>query len=296
MQLIGRIPIVGFIDIPNVTEDSICDINYEIKNIVIRPNPPEEHSIYIEFEIDASCMAFERKQISLIQDLYCPQMNLEFTQKKIALAGEKIEKNINFTVTKEEKIPELVDSNILDIETKANLSNIQTTKSKITYTGEVDVNFIFMNSNTVNSKNVKIPFETFADNPFETEKINVETDISVENTDFNVRANGEVECKIELEIKTRATKNVTMNLIDDIEVVDDDDDDEEYNSLILYIAKQGDTLWKIAKRFNSTIDEIARMNGIEDRNKTDIGQKIYIPKFNYIRKERSQDAVPTINV
>src|SRR5699024_8148639 len=43
-----KIPVVGFIDIPNVTENNICDVNYEIKNLVIKPNSMEEHSIYIE--------------------------------------------------------------------------------------------------------------------------------------------------------------------------------------------------------------------------------------------------------
>ena len=32
------------------------------------------------------------------------------------------------------------------------------------------------------------------------------------------------------------------------------------------------------------------MNGIEDANKIIIGQKIYIPKFNYIKKEINESA------
>ena len=60
--------------------------------------------------------------------------------------------------------------------------------------------------------------------------------------------------------------------------------------MILYIAKPGDSLWKIAKKFNSTVDELARMNGIENENEIIIGQKIYIPKFNYIKKEKIENA------
>ena len=292
----GRIPIVGFIDIQNITEENICDINYEIKNMIIRPNSAEEHSIYIEFEIEVTCMAYEKKQISLIQDLYSPQMNLEFTLKKISSPSDRIEKNTEFTLNTTEKIPELDEGNIIDIETIANISNTQITNTKIMYTGEVGLNFIFVNSNVVNSKLVKIPFETSVENSLGADKIDVETDISVENTDFNVKANGEVDCKIDMEITTKTNKNVMMNLIDDIEVVEDDNEEnnQDYNSLILYIVKPGDTLWKIAKRFNSTVDEISRMNGIEEPEKISIGQKIYIPKFNYIRNERN--ASESINI
>ena len=79
---------------------------------------------------------------------------------------------------------------------------------------------------------------------------------------------------------------------DNIEFSNDSDTvkDEDYDSLILYIAKPGDSLWKIAKKFNSTVDELARMNGIENENEIIIGQKIYIPKFNYIKKENTENA------
>ena len=75
-----------------------------------------------------------------------------------------------------------------------------------------------------------------------------------------------------------------MNIIDNIKISDKNDTSNNYDSLILYIAQPGDSLWKIAKKFNSTIDDIVRMNGIEDANIIDIGQKIYIPKFNYIKE------------
>ena len=45
-------------------------------------------------------------------------------------------------------------------------------------------------------------------------------------------------------------------------------------------AKEGDTIWKIAKTFKSTVDEIARINGIENENKLNIGQQLFIPRYN----------------
>lgn len=40
-------------------------------------------------------------------------------------------------------------------------------------------------------------------------------------------------------------------------------------------------MWKIAKRFGSTIDDIVRANGIEDENKIDVGQKLFIPRYKH---------------
>ena len=47
----------------------------------------------------------------------------------------------------------------------------------------------------------------------------------------------------------------------------------------MYIVKKDDTLWKIAKEFGSTVDDIVRANGIEDENLIQPGQKLYIPKY-----------------
>ena len=85
----SKIPIVGFIDIPNVTEEDICDLQYEIRNMIIKPNAPEEHSIYIELEMGVMAIVYEEKQINLIQDLYSPCENLEFNKKKITTITNK---------------------------------------------------------------------------------------------------------------------------------------------------------------------------------------------------------------
>ena len=123
-----------------------------------------------------------------------------------------------------------------------------------------------------------------------TENINVETDINIKSSSFNVKPSGEVEAEITMEINTKTNRNTSMNIIDNIKLAEDEGKDEDYDSLILYITHSGDTLWKIAKRFNSTVDELKRINGIEDENKLDVGQKIYIPKFNYVRNEIKTDA------
>ena len=94
-----------------------------------------------------------------------------------------------------------------------------------------------------------------------------------------------------MQINTKISNNINLNIIDNLQINDKNNtDNEDYDSLILYIVKPGDTIWKIAKRFNSTVNDISRVNGIEDSNKIDVGQKLYIPKFNYIKKDVSRNA------
>lgn len=288
----GRIPAVGFIDMQNVSEENICEINNEIKNILIRPNPSEEHSIYVEIEIETACMAFEKREITLMQDLYSPSTNLSFTQKRITTATDKITKNKNFTVTSKTNISDLEDGNLLDVEITSVINKEQVLNSKVIYEGEMVLNFIFSKeSNSINNKISKIPFDFSIDNPTLEENVNIETRTSILNKKFEVRSNGDVECNIDIEVVTEFSQNISMNIIDNIEMQEDRVNSDDYDSLIIYIVQNGDSLWKIAKKFRSTVDDIARVNGIENRDKLNVGQKLYIPKFRYMNRKGNADGI-----
>ena len=47
----------------HIKEENICEMAYLIKNVMIKPNSIEEHSIYIELEVEISCIAYEEKEI-----------------------------------------------------------------------------------------------------------------------------------------------------------------------------------------------------------------------------------------
>lgn len=78
-----QIPIMGFIDIPNIAEENICDVHYGMRNLVVKPNDSEENSIYVEAEIEIDSNVYENREIDLIQDLYSPEQDLKIEQKRI---------------------------------------------------------------------------------------------------------------------------------------------------------------------------------------------------------------------
>lgn len=287
----GTIPAVGFIDIQNISDENICDVYYDIKNMLIRANSTDEHSIYVELEIEASCMAYEKKNITLIQDLYSPTASLEYTQKNIILSSDKSEYDNEFVIQEKIEIPNLEENNLIDVETKVNISDVGITSSKIIYHGELNLNFIYSFGNTINSRNIKIPFEVSTENRHHNSNVNVEYEICLKDIKYDIKSKGVIQIEGIIQVDTKIGNNINMNIIDKIQIEDrNNTENEDYDSLILYIVKPEDTLWKIAKSFNTTIDEIARMNGIEDISKIDVGQKIYIPKFNYIKREKNQNA------
>ena len=271
-----RIPIMGFVDIENISDESICDIDYQIKNLIIKPNNADMHSIYIEMEVEISCCAYETKNINLIEDLYSISSDLNFSQREItAMSGKKNLKEV-CDIREQINVPE-IDNNILySVQTTPNIVNVTVKNGKIIYEGEVRLELLYEMNNSVASRNIEIPFnfEMLSDEIDEACMIN--TEIDVRRDDFVVNS-GEINANLELEFNVSVSRNSKLSIINEISL--QETRDNNIYSMVIYFVKPGDTLWKIAKKFRSTISDIARVNGIEDENKIYVGQQLYIPKF-----------------
>lgn len=279
-----KIPVVGFIDIQDVTEENLCDINYEIRNIVIKPNSQEEHSIYVEIEIQAKCSVYEIKQINLIQDMYSPTENLNFETKQILTMTEKQSvKNIK-QIREKINLKDIENESLIDVDVEPNIINENKINTKILYEGEMNLRFIFVNQRMqIDIKETKIPFEYTVENLQNGESLNTNNCLEIKSKDFIIQDGGDINCNIDMETNTNMYRTANINMIDSIQ--EDGEREEQDYSIMMYIVKKGDTLWKIAKEFGSTIDGIARVNGIEDKNLIFPGQKLFIPKYTRITEK-----------
>lgn len=277
-NITAKIPVVGFIDIPNVTEENMCDVDYEIKNIVLKPNSAEEHSIYIELEISAAATVYEEKEINLIQDLYSPSENLTFNKKRITTITNK--KTIRETKQVREKvnIEGIENRSIIDVDVVPMIEKENQLNNKINYEGELELRFILSNSDLqVDNRVVKIPFNYTVEEQCGDDNINRNMEMEITNQDFIVQEGGVVNSNIDITMNLNSYRSANMNIIDEIQT-DGEREAEDY-SILMYIVKKDDTLWRIAKRFGSTVENIARINGIEDENKIYPDQKLFIPHY-----------------
>ena len=92
-----------------------------------------------------------------------------------------------------------------------------------------------------------------------------------------INQGGSLSINIDLKLKTTTYIETAIPAINNI--TEEEMDDMEDYSVIIYVVKPNDTLWKIAKRYGSTIDDIVRVNGIERPEKINVGEKIYIPQY-----------------
>lgn len=272
----SRLPLVGFVDMPNIKEENICETTYMIRNILIKPNSIEEHTIYIELEVEITCMTYEEKEIRAIQDMYCPGQKMDFNKTMVnTISDKQCRKNI-CNIREKVNVPELESGTIVDVEINPIINKENRLNGKNMYEGEVELNFIFSDNSAVgiNSKKVSVPFEQTIDGI--SENCRMDTNIEVNSQEF-LNQSGVVSANIDLNFETDSYRTASIPVINDI-TTEEMEELEDY-SVIIYVVKAGDTLWKIAKRFGSTVDDIVRVNGIERPDRLNVGEKIYIPRY-----------------
>jgi LysM repeat protein len=273
----NTIPIMGFVDMQNISDDNICDAKFEIKNILLKPNSVEEHSIYVEAEIEIMCNVYETKNIDIIQDLYSPTANLIYKPKMIrGITQSSCTKDV-YSVREKQNIPEIGNNKIYDVEVLPYINNQTINKDRIIYEGEVQIKFLFASQNNtgINVKSITIPFNYNMSCTGVNEESNINTQIQVLMQDFIVMSDESIDVKIDLEFAVNISNSQNINVIQEIDV--SENGANEKSSIIIYFVKRDDTLWKIAKRFKSTVSAIAKINDIEDENKINVGEQLFIP-------------------
>ena len=273
-----RIPIVGFIDIQDVNENNICDLNYEIKNMILKLNSIEEHSMYAEIEVEISAFAYEERRITFIKDLYSPAENLEYNKKQVTTMMSKKNMSGIMQIREKVEVEGLDNRNILDVEVNPMIENESKFSNKIMYEGSMELKFFLSSLDMqVDVRNVKIPFEYTMDGVEDGENANAMMDIEIMNQDFIIQEGNNVTANIDAKMDLQTYKTAKLDVMNEIQTTGERE--EEDYSILMYIVKKDDTLWNIAKEFGSTVDDIARANGIEDENMIQPGQKLFIPKY-----------------
>ena len=275
-NIVTRIPIMGFIDIENINDNNICDVNYSLKNLIIKPNNNDNHSVYVEAEIEIMCFAYENRNINLIEDLYGISSDLKFTQKEINTLADKINIKESCELREQISIPEIGNNQLYNVQTNPNILSVNIRNGKIIYEGELNLEFLYSSTNSMNSRTTQIPFNFEVNSDSISENCKVDTNIDVKRDDF-ILNEGNIDTNISLEFNISISRTERLNIINEITI--EDTRDNNLYSMVIYFVKPGDTLWKIAKNFKSTIEDIARVNNIEDTDKIYPGQQLYIPKF-----------------
>lgn len=261
------VPIMNFIDLEKITEEDNCNIDYKVRNMLVKPNSKEQKSISCQIDFEVCCEVYNKKSIEIVQDMYGINKNVTFNQKQIEVQTDREFTKEQVNISENILVEDI--RNLHDVSCMANITNKTPMGNLSNYEGEVCLDIYYEAGNNLSVKTAKIPFMI----KMEGNSDNVQINFTRKSFKLN---NEDVVCDIDMEIMPVNNNYKTINIIDNIQ--EEDCENENNYAMIVYFVKQGDTIWSIARNFKVTQNSIIQANNLQENERISVGEKLYIMK------------------
>lgn len=282
-----EIPFNGTIEALDCSENMIGDVDLAVQSQYIQVRPDfdgEERVLEIEVSIKAKLNVINTDEVEIIEDAYCINKELTLEKEKIKypdiICRNKNQSSVKETVLLEPDAPDIMQ--IYNVNGKAKIDDIKIIDDKVIVEGIITADILYVaksDESPLYSYQSIIPFKQTIETRGSRFDMNVDIDLTIEHISFNMLSTNEVEVRFILNFNTQVTGEKEVELIVDAMVEDFDKDKlENAASMTIYICQTGDNLWKVAKKYNTSTDEIANLNDLDTANKLLAGQKLLILK------------------
>lgn len=281
-----EIPFSEVIDCNGCTEDMIPDVDIRIqsKEMEIKPDSDgEERILEIEVVLELGIKGYLDEEIEILRDMYST------TKELIQIPGEaQYERLLVKNHSKNRVIDQVKvgrnEPKILQINNASGtikIDDIILIENGVEVNGIIEVQILYLTEEDripMNSLKCVIPFTQNIEAKGMNSESRYQVKPNIEQISVTMLDSEEIEIKATINLSIIVFEPIVELIIKDMRIEEIDLDKlQNMPSMIGYIVKAGDSLWKIAKKYYTTVDIIREMN---DMAKDEVmpGDKILILK------------------
>lgn len=270
------VPFSGMVELNELGNNCTYDIKYNVKDLNVRFNKEmDSKTLNIEYKIEANICVFQNEEVEYVEDFYSRDRNLKFENNEIEVSTQSniTKKEISISDTISDIIPE----NYKIVDYSIDTSNVSPTlvDNNIKVSGVAKLNLLIQNkeNNETESRTIELMVDQVFDIDEKWKNSNI--NITIDNTKLSVIQNGNtIDIKLTIYVTIEVEDGITINSIVNIE--DSSLDLNGISSINIYVVKKGDSVWKIAKKYKTSMENIIKINKLENPDLIDIGQKLLI--------------------
>ena len=275
------IPVMGYINSNNLEENSIIELKFNIKSFTLRPiyQDLKSRSFSVESEIEVISEVYYTRNVELISDIYAPDADLNLQTQNIFVKNNLISSNEEFELMQVLMIPELENIKILSIKAKPIITNKNILDGKIALEGNIEFNILYYNKQKriIENKKLELPYQQVLKISELKSNMPVIIELKIKELEYRNADSTQLQMKVVLSATVLVEEEKNIQGITEIKV--EDLKECKRPSITVYYVKPGDTLWNIAKRYRTTVDEIKEYNELKE-NTIYPNQALIIPKRN----------------
>ncbi|MCB2289216.1 DUF3794 domain-containing protein [Clostridium sp. CS001] len=260
----------------NYTDFRIDAMEFDIKEDELG----EKRIIDVEFMIKTNTRAMNKEEVDMIEDVYSPTTKLEMDKKDYGLNVMQGQLLTETLVKGDIELNSSMGraSKIIMCNSSVCVTDKKVVEDKVIIEGVMNVTILYRSDDEEKylcAVSEEIPFSCGAE--ILGTKINMSSmcKVSLESINVDIEA-GNIAVRAVVKVYVRVNYMVQKKFLVDVYTVEGEVPKKKAG-ITIYVVQSGDTLWKIAKKYNTTIQEIARVNQIEDPNVIKVSQKLIIP-------------------
>jgi len=283
-----EIPFTHFVEIQGAYQGMPCEAEAEVREIFVDPKEninDERRILDIEAVLALRAQVFETDDLDIVVDAYSPSADLELKKKNVSIkqiVGEnQVQNLIKQDISFPNNIPQA--SRILYADVKGTVTDQAIIDGKVIVEGILTADIIYQFEDEklqIHSYKEEIPFRQGVEIAGIDEKMDCYSQLSIDQVHYNLIAPDEVELRVLVGIKAAAYRTVDKEILLGAEITEKKTGPS--GGIYIYFVKAGDSLWSIAKRYNTTVANILKYNALEDQENLVPGSKLIIyKKYDY---------------
>lgn len=268
------------IEAPDISENHELDARLCVSSLDVRPrfdSAGDKNLLDISATLAFSAQGYSVRKISAVRDAYSTKFETELSRATVYAANLEEKLEDTFLCRGVCDLSTTGMSEILSFTCGAATAQFTVNEEGIVISGEITADIIYRDRQSELAFAQRlIPYEY---------KRNIQTNsilacspqCTVTASSFTMGDSDRLDVRVELCLRGFVFSEEEKNVITEISVDTSRPKAEKCATLTVYFAEAGENLWDIARRYNTTVDAIARENKL-DATSTDKKCKLLIPK------------------
>ena len=282
----NEIPFSNHIDVSGALEDMFADADLQVidEYVQVRSDSDgEDRQMEIDITIGIILKVYSSESMQILEDAYLINQNLNFTKVKLnypqLVCRNRNQATIKEVVQLAAGSPDMLQ--IFRIKGTPHLDEVKIVDDKAIVEGVINTDILYVaesDETPLFSFKTIIPYRQVIEMKGASPDMQVNVDIAVDHASFSMLSGWETEVRFQLSFNAQVIEEQEVHVINHVAFEDMDMAElDKMASMTVYIVQKDDTLWTIAKRYNTAIDELMAVNDLEG-HKIVQGQKLLILK------------------
>ncbi|MDN5276069.1 MAG: hypothetical protein PWR01_34 [Clostridiales bacterium] len=277
-------PFTHSVDIVGAYQGLECAADVWVQELFVEPREDingEMRVLNVEAVIAAEARVFETETKELLIDAYCPGLSIQPKKRKIKLTQVVGEAQDQVVVKDSMTFPENVPqaARVLYVEAKPIVTDQHISDGKVVIEGVLVSKVIYQSTDpSYGPASIKedIPFRQSVEVEGAQEDMECQSQLVIDHVNCTLIAPDEVEFRAVMTAEVSVFTSVEKEVFLDVEV--EELKQGEDSGIFVYFVQPGDSLWSIAKKYNTTIASILKYNAIDESQVLTPGDKLLIYK------------------